>query len=107
MGLSAYIDEPLSEFIARQKASASVPAAETDQTHRAYAASQRAEAAERRAIIAERRALPPPPKSAQQITAPAPTPPVRLTSKEVPAMSPEKLARLRAVESASARLATA
>jgi hypothetical protein len=77
-------------------------------------AERRATEAEQREVEAERRAKAStpsnerlPPKPAQQITAPAPTPAQRLTSKEAPAMSPEKLARLRDVESASARLAAA
>lgn len=130
MGLSAYLDEPLSQFIARQKrASASTPAAEADQrgdvveaercadaaAHRAEAAERRAIAAERRADEAERRAtasaparsIVAPAKPAQQIAAPAPAPAARLTSKEIPVMSTRKQALFREVATTTARLAAA
>lgn len=124
--MEAYPSEPLSQFIARQKrANAPTPAVEADQTRpvteaerrvaeaerRADAAAHRAEAAESRAVAAERRAAErlasqPPARQVQQTTPTVPAP-TEHTSQEVPPMSPEKLALLRDVESASARLASA
>jgi hypothetical protein len=74
---------------------------------RAAEAEQRAAETERKAnasIVARPIIAPPQPKP---IRAPAPPPAQRLTSREAPAMSPEKLALLHGVESASARLASA
>lgn len=71
-------------------------------------AEQRAVEAERRAnASAPARSIVAPPKPAQQITAPAPTPAQRHTPKGIPVMSTRKKAILRDLESASVRLATA
>ena len=84
-------------------------AEEVDQAERyATEAEQRAAEAERHAnasVVA--RPIIARPSQPKPITAPAPTPTQRLTSKEIPVMSTRKQSLLHVVESASARLASA